>query len=191
MTFSGVSSIGATIYAENCLVADCGFYLAALTTGGSYEFNQCTFANYWGWSGRSTPSLLLTNYYNFNDTAIFTGDLVSANFGNCIIHGSNDSEIELSNLPGAGAFKYFFDHCLVKVDTSINTSDTEYFRKTYVNQSPGFISAFDYNLELDTLAFAQDKGSVNVATMVPLDLLGHDRLKDGWPDLGAYERMIK
>ena len=92
MTFSGVSSIGATIYAENCLVADCGFYLAALTTGGSYEFNQCTFANYWGWSGRSTPSLLLTNYYNFNDTAIFTGDLVSANFGNCIIHGSNDRD---------------------------------------------------------------------------------------------------
>ena len=190
MTFSGVSSIGATIYAENCLVADCGFYLAALTAGGSYEFNQCTFANYWGWSGRNTPSLLLTNYYNFNDT-FFTGDLIRANFGNCIVYGSKDNEIELSNFPAAGVFKYFFDHCLVKVDTSINISDTSYFREPFVNQSPGFISAFEYNFELDTLAYAQDKGSVVVATMVPMDFLGHDRLEDGNPDLGAYERMIK
>jgi len=189
MTFAGISTIGATVYAGNCLIADCGFYLAALTTGGSYEFNHCTFANYWGWSGRSTPSLLLTNYYNFNDTAIFSGDLTMASFGNSIIYGSKDNEIGLSNLPGAGTFHYFFDHCLVKVDTSVETSDPQFFSEPYANHTPGFISIFESNFQLDTLAYGKDKGSIEIANKEPLDLLGHDRLKDGKPDLGAYERV--
>lgn len=189
MTFAGLSSIGGSIYGENCVVADCGFYLAALTTGGNYEFYQTTFANYWSWSGRNTGSLLITNYYVFNDTAVFTGDLTMATFGNCIIHGNKDNEIELSNLEGAGSFNYFFDHCLVKVDTSVHISDTNRFRSPFVNEIPGFVSPYDYNLEPDTLAFVQDKGSVEIATQIPVDLLGNDRLKDGLPDLGAYERV--
>ncbi len=189
MTFAGISSIGATVIADNCLIADCGYYTTILTTGGSYQFAHCTFANYWNWTRRTTPSLVLTNYYNLNDTAIFTGNLVNADFGNCIIEGNMDNEIGLNNLTGAGDFNYFFDHCLLKSDTSLNTSDPEFFRNVWTNKDPGFISSYEFDFQLDTLAFAKDKGLIDIANNFPFDILGNSRLEDAGPDLGAYERI--
>ena len=189
MTYAGLSSVGASIEASNCLIVDCAFFTTALTTGGNYRFTHCTFANYWSWSHRATPTLVLSNYYNFNDTAIFTGDLVQADFGNCIIYGNLENEIVLDDLVGAGDFNYYFDHCLMKVDTSVHASDPGFFNNIWINEDPGFISAFDYNYELDTLAFAQDIGSVTIATPVPVDLFGVGRLDDAGPDLGAFERV--
>jgi len=189
MTFAALSSIGATIDAHNCVFADCGYFTSYLTTGGSYGFTHCTFANYWNWSQRISPTLLLTNYYNFNDTALFTGDLVRADFGNCIIHGNRENEVGLNALDGAGDFKYFFDHCLLKADTNLQTDDPLFFNNPFLNADPGFISIYDFIFELDTLAFSKDRGSESIANTVPFDLLEQSRLNDDGPDLGAYERI--
>ena len=189
MTFAALSSIGATVEARNSVFADCGYFTSYLTTGGSYEFTHCTFANYWNWSQRITPGLYITNFYNLNDTALFTGELVRADFGNCIIHGNRMNEVGISELEGYGLFRYFFDHCLLKADTSLRVNDPEYFNNPYLNQDPGFISVYDFNFELDTLAFAKDRGSVVIAATIPLDIHGRDRLGDDGPDLGAYERI--
>ena len=191
MTYAGLSSIGATIFADNCEISDCGFFTLVLTTGGWYEFMHCTIANYWNWSQRRSPSVLLSNYYNLNDTAMFEGDLLNAEFGNCIIYGSRDNEIGLSELTGAGEFNYLFNYCLVKADSSVPTSDPMYFIHPYVNSDPGFINIYESDFQLDTLAFAKDKGYIEIANQFPLDLFGNSRLNDFSPDLGAYERIEK
>lgn len=189
MTYAGISSIGAEIEANNCLIADCGAFTTALTTGGSYEFIQCTFANYWGWSYRATPTFLLSNYYNLNDTALFTGDLIQAEFGNCIIYGSLENEVFIDEFETGGVFNYTFDHCLVKADTSVDVAGSANFKNVWINEVPGFISPGEFNFQLDTLAFAKDLGLVQIAEQFPIDLLGNSRLDDSGPDLGAYERI--
>lgn len=189
MTYAGISSIGSKIEANNCLIADCAAFTTALTTGGSYNFNQCTFANFWAWSHRATPTFLLSNYYNLNDTALFTGDLIQASFGNCIIYGGLNNEILVDELETGGIFNYYFDHCLIKADTSIDTGDSENFKNIWVNEDPGFIASNEFNFQLDTLAFAKDIASMEIAVLFPIDLLGNSRLEDAGPDLGAYERI--
>jgi len=189
MNYAGVSSIGATISAYNCVVSDCGFYCAVLTTGGRYDFNHCTFANYWGYSNRITPSVMITNFYNLNDT-LFKGELVNAGFGNCIIYGDKMTEIGFDFLEGVVDYNYKFDFCLLKVDTSkLDTSNSEYFNKNFVNTDPGFFSYNDFNFQLDTLSYAKDKGSEEIAVKFPLDILQKSRVEDAGPDLGAYERI--
>jgi len=189
MTYAGLSSIGATVLADNCEISDCGFFTVILTSGGWYEFMHCTIANYWNWSQRTSPSVVLSNYYNFNDTAMFTGDLLKAEFGNCIIYGSRENEIALSELPGAGDFNYLFNYCLIKADSSLPTSDPTYFVNPYLNSEPGFMNIYESDFQLDTLAFAQDKGLIEIANQFPFDLFGESRLNDSSPDLGAYERI--
>ncbi|MFW6104035.1 MAG: right-handed parallel beta-helix repeat-containing protein [Bacteroidota bacterium] len=63
MTYAGVFARGTSIKAYNNVISDCGQYAVALTQGGSYEFYHTTMANYWSGSTRSTPALLLNNYY--------------------------------------------------------------------------------------------------------------------------------
>ncbi len=47
MTGIGLFSRFYNIEANNLLIANCEIYGLALTLGGAYSFNQCTFANYW------------------------------------------------------------------------------------------------------------------------------------------------
>ncbi|NOY36817.1 MAG: hypothetical protein GXO83_04515 [Chlorobi bacterium] len=187
MNFAGISTIGATIRGGNLLIADCGFYNLVLTTGGDYTFYHCTLANYWAWSNRTTPALLLTNYYNIDDTALIVGDLVRADFGNVIIYGNKDQEMERSSDPSA-EYNYTFDHCLLKVKDGYDLSDTSRFREVFANYDPGFINPQDYDFHPDSLAFIIDRGSPVFGNAWPLDLDGNSRTGDAAPDLGAFER---
>jgi len=189
MNFAGISSVGAMIRAENCVIADCGGYALSLTTGGDYRFIHCTVANYWNWSNRTNPSLVLTNYYNMGDTVVFTGDLVRADFLNMIIYGSENAEVGLSSISDEVDFQYYFDHCLLKVKDPEDYTDTTHFHEVFLNHDPGFVSVAEYDYQLDSLAFARDKGDLQTGLMVPLDLLGNSRVADGHPDPGAYERI--
>ena len=177
---------------SNCVIADCGFYGVILTTGGDYEFYHTTICNFWNYANRITPSVVLTNYYTINDTALFTGDLVRAEFGNCIIYGDRSTEIGIDRLEGAGDFNFLFDHCLVSADTTkIDLSDPVNFKDLFINHDPRFISVAEYNYQLDTLSGAKDVGSVDIGNQFPLDILMQDRTVDKGPDLGAYERLEK
>jgi len=190
MNFAGISAINAKIDAYNCIIANCGFYGIVLTTGGEYEFSHCTVSNNWKYFNRSTPTVLITNYYILNDTDQFTGELIKATFGNCIIYGDMETEIGFDMIENGGSFNYYFDHCLIRVDTSVvSVSDLNRYNNVFINNAPGFIAVDSMNFQLDSCAFALDKGSQEIGMRFPIDILGNSRTNDPGPDIGAYERL--
>jgi len=189
---AGLYALGAYIEAENCVFANSGQYNVACIIGGQYSFIHCTMANYWI-GNRQTPQLVLNNYYQYRDNSnnIQTSyrDLTDAYFGNCIIYGSRDNEIELDLSVDAMA-NFRFDNCLIKYKDYSDLIPSDFFIDNIWNESPKFIETinpFDY--QLDTLSTAKDAGKVSISNIVPLDQNGNSRLADGHSDLGAFERI--
>ena len=63
MSSIGIFGQGANLEINNTIVSNCGQYSVACNIGGEYEFTHCTFANYWDFNHRNTPSILLNNFY--------------------------------------------------------------------------------------------------------------------------------
>jgi len=191
MSGFGILSRDYTVEGYNLLIHDCGLYNAALTIGGSYEFNQCTFANYWNLGQRSTPAIYLNNYYN-DGTSDIAVALTKADFKNCIVHGNIDNELQADIISGANG-NYKFSYCLLKVDTSVHVSDLTHFDNVFTNEDPGFEDPAENNYELKDGSFAIDKG--NAAFIIPFltdkDIKEKIRPAPGslLPDLGAYEKQ--
>lgn len=197
MAYAGIFAMKSDIHADNCLITNCGFYGVALLVGGNYEFNQTTIANYWGGFGlkiRSTPSVQIQNYLILNkEKPVYVGDLSKAEFNNCIISGNaaDGNEILLSRNSEA-SFNYKFDHCILQVADTFNTSSTSHYVNIQKGIDPKFVDPYKkYNFELDTLSPAKDAGKPSIAKLFPNDLKGRDRLNDKGPDLGALERQEK
>lgn len=188
MTSAGLFAQGSTVEAYNTLFANCGQFAAALTIGGSYEFYHCTFANFWGYSTRKTPSILLNNYYIdiYGSTQIRS--LNKAIFGNCIIYGNKENEIILDNNT-SGIFNFKFDHSLIKVSDDFNTDNPSQFENVIKNKNPKFKDPYTYNYELDTLSVAKDSGKKEIGLLFPIDINNENRTLDDGPDMGAFERI--
>lgn len=189
---AGLYALGATIEAENCVFANSGQYNVACIIGGDYRFIHCTMANYWI-GNRQTPQVILNNYYQYRDGGgnVQTSyrDLTDAYFGNCLIYGSREDEIELDLATGALS-NFRFDNCLIKYKEYEDLEASDFFIDNIWNEGPKFketISPYDY--ELDTLSPAKDAGKLSIGELVPLDQYGNSRLNDGKPDLGAFERQ--
>ena len=189
MNWAGISSIGGVINGGNLLVTDCGFYGILLTAGGDYRFGHLTLANYWLWSNRTTPALVVTDYYTLGDSILVTGDLVRAEFYNSIIYGDKEQEIDIDAIDSEGSFNYLFDHCLLKTRDDMDFLDSLHFQSVFLNSDPGFIDYRLFDFHPDSLAFIRDKGDSILAQPWPYDLEGYSRLEDSGPDLGAYERV--
>lgn len=198
--YAGIFALKSKIKAYNCLIANCGWYAAALLVGGDYDFYQTTIANYWGGytsTSRSTASLVLSNLLiidqSSGESVSYTGDMARANFTNSIITGNigTGNELELGRSNEA-AFNYKFDHCLMQLADTFNISDTDHYTDIIKGVDPRFIDPYDgLNYELDTLSPAKDVGLKSVGNMYPFDLLNQSRTSDDGPDLGAYERIEK
>jgi hypothetical protein len=175
-----------TVSAYNLVVGNCGSNNLALTIGGSYTFNQCTFANYFA-AQRSAPAVYINNFYNGTSGTV-GNDLVKAEFKNCIIYGSADNELELEFVSSALQEHHFYD-CLLKVDGTTPVSDPAHFEDIVTNSDPLFNAPGDNDFELEGGSPAVD--SADPAWIVPgltsEDFFGRDRTAD--PDLGAYERQ--
>ena len=178
MSSIGILGQEAKIAASNTIVSRCGQYTVACNIGGSYNFTHCTFANYWNFSNRKTPSILLNNYYEGADGNIYIRDLDAANFTNCIIDGSLSTEVSFQEQE-LGEFNYTFDHCLIKLDPTIDI-DNEYYENVIINQSPKFVDAYENNFHLKENSPAIDAG----IGPSDIDINGNPRNS---PDLGAYE----
>lgn len=197
MAYAGIFALKSTIDASNCLITNCGYYAAALLVGGNYDFNHCTIANYWGGYNskvRTTPSLLISNILSISkDKPDFVGDLVKANFGNCIITGNavNEKELLLNSTVKA-LFNYKFDRCILQVPDTFKTTNQEHYLNILKRVDPKFVDPYKkYNFELDTLSKAKDTANKTISKLYPFDLKGRDRLSDGGPDIGALERQEK
>lgn len=192
MSGFGIFARNFVIEGWNNVVSNCGLYNAALTIGGKYRFTHCTFANYWRFGQRSTPAVYINNYAVNQNNQEVPVKLDTAEFLNCIIYGNNDNELELDFVSGADSIK-FFRNCILKTDKTTNVSPPAFFTNIW-KDDPKFKAVLDGNFELDTLAFAREKG--DPAFLVPgaipsmnLDLKGLPRPTGGInPDLGAFER---
>jgi hypothetical protein len=190
-SFAGIYAQESSIFATNCLFTNCGYYDLALTRGGNYEFYHCTIGNYWS-GARSTPSVYLNNYFIYGGTA-YIYPLNNAYFGNCIIHGNNETEIQAEKHEEGEIFNYMFENCLLKVDpqSGINTSDPIHFKNNLINSEPGFVDRNLYDFSLSESSSAINHGSRAITNLFP-GLLNYDlnsviRISDENPDVGAYE----
>lgn len=182
MSGVGILGQGANINASNTVISKCGQYTLACNIGGTYNFTHCTFANYWDDSNRNTPSILLTNYYEGSDGSIYPRALDAANFTNCIIYGNMGEigEISFNKLNGT-TFNYSFDHCIIKLDPTLNTDNPQYIN-SIINQDPKFIDIYKGDFHLEENSPAIDNG--NNSTEGTLDIEEKNREN---PDIGAFE----
>ncbi|MDA9807794.1 hypothetical protein N9B89_00215 [Flavobacteriales bacterium] len=178
MSSIGILGQGANIAAANTVVSKCGQYTVACNIGGTYNFTHCTFANYWDYNRRSAPSILLNNYYEGVDGNTYPRGLEEANFTNCIIYGNLSTEVSFQENKDT-SFNYNFNHCLIKLDPTIDT-DNSHYENVIINQSPKFANdtESDFHLTEDSPAIDAGIGPSDI------DIEGNPR---NTPDLGAYE----
>ncbi|MCO6146552.1 hypothetical protein [Flavobacterium sp. NRK1] len=199
----GVLTVHSVLSGDNLVINNCGQASLALTQGGTYNFKQCTFANYFG-SFNQVP-VLINDYYETDDT-LFVSD-VTANFDNCILYGSSNIGMSLENKAGNQiAFKCKFNYCLIKlVDYSNqfknnplypstgNISDLVLYHKCKIARSstedrPDFLDPQNNKLNLgDAQGGANGAADVTIAALVPNDITGTPRNTTATPDIGAYE----
>lgn len=183
MSVSGLSSLGAEIYAENTLIAHCGAYCAFLAMGGEYSFIHTTMANRWDYSSRLSPAVYISDFYDYNEQR-YTGELVRAGFYNSVITGRRDSEIFIGS-HSETSLNVEFINCHIK-STGLDGYSCE---NCILNRDPLFVSWDEYDFRPDTLSPLVNAGSASYAAIVPFDIRGYDRLADGAPDLGVYEKQ--
>ncbi len=189
MTSTGIYAQGSTIEAHNNLISNCGQFAVALTIGGSYEFYHCTIGNYWGYSTRTTPSVLLNNYYIDINNKEQIRPIEKALFGNCIIYGNKESEVVIDQYDQESVLNFKFDHTLIKVDKDFSTFNPDNFEGIIVNEDPKFVDPYEGNFEIDTLSVVKDHGKKAYGYLFPYDLNMNNRTTDNGPDPGAFERV--
>lgn len=188
----GIKASSASILASNCEISNCGGCLLALM-GGSHDFRQCTFANYWQWL-RKTPSVYLGNSYNGVLGELHLTDLEKAYFGNCIVYGEyrqDTTRTELViNKDENAELNFTFDHCIVV--SNLYKKYPASFTECKYYADPLFFDTDHWDFRLDTLSPAQNSGLRNIinfsALNITSDINGISRVNDTGPDLGAYER---
>ncbi|MBI9052188.1 MAG: hypothetical protein JEY96_00125 [Bacteroidales bacterium] len=188
MTSVGIYAQGSTIYAYNNVIANCGQIAVALTIGGSYEFYHTTIANYWEYSTRTTPSVLLNNYYLDVNNNVQVRPIEKAIFSNCIIYGSKESELIIDKDDNT-VLNFSFDHSLIKVNQEQVDDFPSSFTQNILNENPKFKDYNSNDYELDTLSVAKDYGDKEIGLMFQFDIQLNNRTLDNGPDLGAFERI--
>ena len=103
----------------------------------------------------------------------------NALFGNCIVYGNNDNELDFEQSSNA-AFVFKFDHTAIK--TTLNTSDVNKYAFCFINTDPAFILPGENNYQLSASSTLINAAVFNGVTT---DLLGKPR--DADPDPGCYE----
>jgi len=190
MSGAGILGQGTSIEAANCVIGNCGGRSVMLSLGGNYDFRHCTIGNFWNNSYRRETALLLNNYYFDTAYNVHLRPLEKAYFGNCIIYGDKDEEIQLDQHSSGGVFNYSFENCLLK--TKLNFADYPLITNCLKNEDPWFTDPELAKFQPDTLISAViDKGSATVLNdafiNLSVDIDGHSRLNDNAPDIGAYE----
>ena len=194
-SMAGIVGQGSYIVGDNLLVSCCGESLVCLQYGGRYRFSNSTFANYWRYQTRKTPSVILNNYYQYDETTIFARPLQQADFYNCIIYGSysgndNSGEIKFDWID-ACTFNCSFHNCLMRsslVDSDGNATFSPAPNITgnnlIVNSDPKFKDAYgnNYNLSEDSPAIGAGN---SIYLQSALDLNGNPRGNP--PTIGAFE----
>lgn len=112
-TLAGLRCNTAHVVGDNLLVTNCGTVTAALQYGGWYDFSHCTFANYWRYDSRTIPSVLVSNYYDDEESLVRYVWPMQGVMADCIIYGSLSNELIIS-LDSTLPVEFTLSHCLVR-----------------------------------------------------------------------------
>ncbi|MEQ8470282.1 MAG: right-handed parallel beta-helix repeat-containing protein [Marinoscillum sp.] len=177
MSQAGVLSFTSDLYMYNSQIYNAGSFLVGNLAGGNYKYEHCTFSNAPSSFINDDPMLQFSDNVIIDDNELLTGDL-SLEMTNCIVWGEGKNQLLFSNEGGAS-----FDTTL----TNNIIKSTVSYPGNFISQEnnyPGFIDPLNQNYELDSLAFARDKG---LQIGITDDLNGIPR--DVKPDIGAFERV--
>lgn len=200
MTQYGLYAQNAKVELSNCELSNCGTS-CLYQLGGELHMAHTTIANYYTWGAREDAALVVANYA-LNGNLLYLFPVQSAVVENSIVFGSQSSEISLvrDTLTGA-TFNVLISNSLLK---KRKQTEPYYHNNLWANsQNPDsegvyhpdtvFVSTARrdggyYNFQLDQHSCARGKADAAVAQRYPTDMLGNNRLADGSPDLGAYEK---
>ena len=195
----GILGRETNIKGENLVINNSGQASLACIIGGTYSFTQSTFTNFWNGSLRQYPSVLINNYYTYNNNGeqiIETRDLNTANFTNCIIDGNSNIELILDKVEGS-TFNYSFQNNLIKFNDfnqsykdvlEYNFEDSNHYVENIFNGNPNFKSPATNQLIIGENSDAIEKASLQGTANVPYDILGI--LRTSPADIGAYQHII-
>ena len=192
----GIIGRETNIYGENLVINNSGQSSLACTVGGTYNFVQSTFVNFWSHNFRQFPSVLINNYYTYiKDGAevVEPRNLQAANFTNCIIDGNNNIEFILDKVEGAN-FNYAFKNNLLRFNdfsdiyaaiAEYNFEDTNYYSNNILNGTTDFKDANNNELIIGENSDGIQKAEESASQLIPYDILGI--LRSTPADIGAYQ----
>ncbi len=184
---AGIQANATNIEANNIVINNCGLASLNIEQGGTYNFEYCSLVNYYSFGVRSLRAVNLSNQEQFNSDVSNTD--LEANFVNCIITGSYDTEITFNNNASA-EFTFNFENCLI--DCSQNLSGTnenfdltnsDLYTNCIFNENPNFENTGNNQLRISETSAANGKAKV---TGISNDITGTERNSLN-PDIGAYE----
>ncbi|PZR01690.1 MAG: hypothetical protein DI539_28300, partial [Flavobacterium psychrophilum] len=209
----GIYGRHAVINGDNLVANNAGEASIALAQGGTANFRQCTFANYFS-SFNQVPVAITDNA----DVAVpnpTTGKWeivtrvsdVVANFDNCILYGSSNLGVShIHEYSEDVSYTTKFNHCLIKiVDTAnqlrnnplypSNANNPEQalyseciIAKSSINDRPDFLDPQNNKLTIGADSAANGTADAAIATAVGADILGTPRQSPY--DIGAYESIV-
>lgn len=197
---NGLVGVRATINADNCLIYNNGGNAVQFINGGDYRFNYCTIASY----GSNSSALGMTNYVCYDDPVTCqrrSQYRLNASFRNSIIYGSDQDEINLSDISGGqnkSLFNVFLENCIVRVKELLTGQNKQFSNfltdncKNCINgavQSKVFKKPEEDNYTLDSLSIAANKGiPILTPYAILIDILNKNR-DVSTPDIGCFEQI--
>ncbi|WP_194768528.1 hypothetical protein [Tamlana sp. I1] len=192
----GILGRNTSISGENVVINNSGLASFAGTIGGKYNFTHSTFANYWDYSFRQYPALLLNNFVFDEDNGIIATNLTEANFNNCIIYGNENieflaDEVEADNT----VFNFKLTNCLIRFNDNndefdgpnYDFTDNTHYESIILNEDPNFKNTESNQMIIGEESAAINQGNSIYALQVPFDILNVSRTLA--PDLGAYQHI--
>lgn len=138
----GLYSVGYRIWGANNVISNCQEHSLNILLGGKYTFLHCTFANFWNkQSAREKSTISISNY---SGNIVFPMD--SAYFGNCIVDGKLDNEVNL-DIKNDVTYPPSYKLSSSWLKTNINISDATKFVDIRTGSSLSYAHADNYNFE--------------------------------------------
>lgn len=186
MSAIGMYTQGAHVTGTNCLFSNCGQNSAAFTIGGRYNFNHCSFVNYWTQSNRQSPTFYLNNYYVDVNNEVQVRPLEQTVFRNCLMYGNNAELTDFNEFVYDFADdgpepQYFFDWCYVDTDLDL-PAGFNFANMSNGQGEPPFIAPFSG--DFDFAGSVPSAFKTNGSNLIFTDLKGAPRSSN--PAKGCY-----
>jgi Right handed beta helix region len=191
---SGLFGERATITAENCLFYESGGNAVQLTYGGMYDLKYCTMTSYGQSPALSSRNWKCIEYDVLNQCSKAAVYPLSMNLTNCVVYGSREDQIELSDATKdiTTDFNFSFKNCVVRVKELATTKGgfPNFLTTNCVDciNAPTTAKLFRKpsigDFHLDTLSVAEQKAFPIPAITTDLDRKARDLQK---PDIGCFE----